>query len=152
MAGPLSFLIPPAIQAGRGLSFFAKSPAGRALMKRMMSKYKTVSRPSRLPNVKRGATKPSKPPKDFNYKTNPFSQAITESMKKKIPFGRIGASTEISSEQSDADFLNQNQDTFDEGLKDLIQSIKTKSKRKKDNRNLANKNIPKPTRKPKRRG
>ena len=152
MAGPLSFLIPPAIQAGRGLSFFAKSPAGRALMKRMMSKYKTVSRPSRLPNVKRGATKPSKPPKDFNYKTNPFSQAITESMKKNIPFGRLGTSAEFSSEQADVDFLNQNQDLFDEGLKDLIKSFKTKPKRQSNKLNRARRNIPKPTRKPRRRG
>jgi hypothetical protein len=148
-------LIPAGIAAARGLSFYAKSPAGRALMKRMMSKYKTVKGKSNIPNVnptKGRSTKPSKPPKDFNYKTNPFSQAITQSMKKKIPFGRIGTSTEVSSEQSDADFLAQNQDNFDEGLKDLIKSLKTKPKRQSNARNRARRNIPKPVRKPKRKG
>ena len=127
-------LIPAGIAAARGLSFYAKSPAGRALMKRMMSKYKTVKGKSNIPNVnptKGRSTKPSKPPKDF---------------------GRLGTSAEFSSEQADVDLLNQNQDLFDEGLKDLIKSLKTKPKRQSNARNRAKRNIPKPVRKPKRKG
>ena len=73
-------------------------------------------------------------------------------MKKKIPFGRLGTSAEFSSEQADVDLLNQNQDLFDEGLKDLIKSLKTKPKRQSNARNRARRNIPKPVRKPKRKG